>query len=55
MKAVVLILLLNSWGTDGKGAIEKIEGFSSMEECEAAGEGFESPAWAQYYYCVEVK
>lgn len=55
MKPFVLVLLLNTWGGDGKGAIEKIEGFSSMEACTAAGEGFESPAWAQYYYCVEVK
>ena len=55
MKAVVLILLLNTWGGDGKGAFEKIEGFSSVAECKSAGELFLNPAWAQYYYCVEVQ
>lgn len=55
MKTIVLVLLLNTGYADGKGAIEKIEGFSSLEECKAAGEGFESPAWSQYYYCIEVK
>jgi hypothetical protein len=56
MKTVfVLVLMLNTFGSDGKGALEKIEGFSSRETCEAQGERFSSVTWAQYYYCIEVK
>lgn len=55
MKTFVLILLLNTWRGDGKGAIDHIEGFSSIEACEAAGAVFANQTWAQYTYCVEVK
>lgn len=55
MKTFVLILLLNTWTSDGKGAIDHIEGFSTLEACQKAGEAFNSNTWAQYTYCVEVK
>jgi hypothetical protein len=54
-KTFVLVLLLNTWTADGKGAIEKIEGFSSRAACVEQGETFKDTAWAQYYYCIEVK
>lgn len=54
-KAWVLVLLLNTFGADGKGAIEKIEGFTSEQTCSEQGEKFKSTTWAQYYYCLEVK
>lgn len=55
MKSFVLILLLNTFQGDGKGAIKKIEGFSSLATCQEAGKVFECELWAQYYYCIEVK
>jgi hypothetical protein len=55
MKTFVLILLLNTWQGDGKGAIEKVEGFSSIATCQEAGKVFENSTWAQYTYCIEVK
>lgn len=55
MKAFVLILMLNTWSSDGKGALEKIEGFKSLTACEEQGKKFENTTWAQYYYCLEVK
>lgn len=51
----VLVLLLNTFASDGKGAIEKIEGFTSRAACKEQGETFKSATWAQYYYCIEVK
>lgn len=53
--AFVLVLLLNTFANDGKGALEKIEGFSSRATCEEQGEKFKDTVWAQYYYCIEVK
>lgn len=53
--AFVLVLMLNTFGSDGKGALEKIEGFSSYSACEEQGRKFKSTTWAQYYYCIEVK
>lgn len=55
MKFFVLVLMLNTWGNDGKGALEKVEGFTSLADCKAAGEQFKEPMWAQYYYCFEVQ
>lgn len=55
MTKFVLVLILNTFGSDGKGAIEKIEGFTSRVTCEDQGETFKNTAWAQYYYCIEVK
>ena len=55
MKTFVLILLLNTFSSDGKGAIEKVEGFTTIEQCETAGQVFDSSYWAQYHYCIEVK
>jgi len=55
IKTVVLVLMLNTFGSDGKGALEKIEGFSSIAACEEQGDKFKSTTWAQYYYCIEVK
>lgn len=55
MTTFVLILMLNTWSGDGKGALEKVDGFTSKAACEEAGRVFENTAWAQYYYCVEVK
>lgn len=54
-KAWVLVLLLNTFTADGKGALEKIEGFSSEQTCKEQGEKFNNTTWAQYYYCIEVK
>lgn len=55
MKTIVLVLLLNTWQGDGKGAVATIAGFTSVETCKAEGEKFKSEIWAQYYYCVDVK
>ena len=55
MKTFVLVLMLNTWGADGKGALEKVEGYTSLAACEEQGEKFKSATWAQYYYCLEVK
>lgn len=55
VKSFVLILMLNTWMSDGKGALEKVEGFTTLAACEEQGKKFESATWAQYYYCLEVK
>jgi hypothetical protein len=52
MKTFVLILMLS--GAE-KGALEKVEGFTSLESCQEAGKVFEDSWDAQYYYCLEVK
>lgn len=55
MKTFTLVLLLNSWSTSGRGAIDTVDGFTSLESCQAAGEVFNNRQWDQYYYCLEVK
>lgn len=52
MKTFVLILMLS--GAE-KGALEKVEGFTSLETCQEAGKVFEDSWDAQYAYCLEVK